>query len=105
MYKIILTFSMMLSSYGMQAYSQQQFDASIETTNIYDSSALGAAKITVKGGNAPYYILWSSGSTQQKVTGLKPGIYAVRVSDSKGRTIEKRITIEDRSSTTLSANP
>lgn len=105
MYKIIFTLGLALNTFGGNLFSQQQFDATVEKTDIYDNCNLGSAKITIKGGNAPYYILWSSGSTQQKITALKPGAYVVRVSDSKGRTIEKKIMIEDRSSTTLSSNP
>lgn len=105
MSKIVLTITLVLSSFGMNALSQQTLNATVEKTDIYDNASLGSAKVNIKGGNTPYYVLWSSGSTQQKVAGLKPGTYVVRISDSKGTTIEKKILIEDRSKTTLSANP
>jgi len=105
MYKIFFTLVLAFNTSGGNLFSQQQLDAKVEKTDIYDGSSLGSAKITINGGSAPYYILWSSGSTQPKVTALKPGTYVVRVSDSKGRTIEKQIKIEDRSSTTLSSYP
>jgi len=81
------------------AFSQHILEATVETVDANETSGLGSAKVNIKGGTAPYYVLWSSGSTKTKVEGLKPGNYVVRISDSKGATIERKIRIEDRQAT------
>lgn len=88
------------------AIGQQDLDATIKKSDAGEFTSLGSASIEVKGGKAPYYILWSSGSTAKKVDNLKPGAYVVRISDSKGTTIEKKIIIENRTITAQSStNP
>jgi hypothetical protein len=84
------------------AIGQQTLNVSIEKADAGEVAALGSAKVIVKGGTAPYYVLWSSGSTKQTVEGLKPGNYLVRVSDSKGETIEQKIIIEDKTVSAIS---
>lgn len=84
-------------------FAQQTLDATVDKSDVSEDSNLGSAKINIKGGTAPYYVLWSSGSTKTKVDGLKPGNYVVRISDSKGATIERNIRIEDKQRTALNA--
>ena len=85
------------------AYAQQTLDATIDKSDAGELTSLGSVKVNIKGGTAPYYVLWSSGSTKTKVDVLKPGNYVVRISDSKGSTIERKIRIEDRQATALNA--
>lgn len=87
------------------AYGQQTLSATIEKKDIYESSSLGSAKVTIAGGKAPYYVLWSSGSTSKNITGLKSGSYLLRISDATGTYIEKKVVIEDKTAVLLSASP
>ncbi len=99
--RIILSLSMFFLM--NMAFAQQTLDATIDKSDAGEVTNLGSAKVNIKGGTAPYYVLWSSGSTKTKVDGLKPGNYVVRISDSKGATIERKIRIEDRQATALNA--
>lgn len=99
--RIILSLSMFFLM--NMSFAQQTLDATIDKSDAGEVTNLGSAKVNIKGGTAPYYVLWSSGSTKTKVDGLKPGNYVVRISDSKGATIERKIRIEDRQATALNA--
>lgn len=44
----------------------------------------GSAGANPTGGTPPYFFSWSSGSTNQAVTGLVPGNYSVTVTDNNG---------------------
>lgn len=47
----------------------------------------GRMTLTVKGGIAPYTILWSTGDTDYSASGLVAGTYDVTVTDATGRTV------------------
>jgi len=54
----------------------------------------GAIAISVEGGFPPYSYKWSTGATSQNLNQLEAGTYEVYVSDTKGYTAVKKITIE-----------
>ena len=55
----------------------------------------GAIDITISGGVEDYAILWSNGETSTNNAGLAAGNYTVTVTDCRGITAEKTITISD----------
>jgi glucose/arabinose dehydrogenase len=44
----------------------------------------GQIDLTITAGEAPYTINWTTGSTEEDVTGLAPGFYSVTVADDAG---------------------
>lgn len=42
----------------------------------------GIATVNISGGEPPYTILWDNGSSNERITGLTPGVYSVVVTDS-----------------------
>ncbi len=53
----------------------------------------GSATATVSGGASPYTYSWSNGSTTATINALCEGNYSVTVTDNKGCTSQKNITI------------
>ncbi|WP_323755537.1 PKD domain-containing protein [Roseivirga sp.] len=58
----------------------------------------GDITIQVSGGTAPYTYLWSNGSTTKDISSLAGGNYELTVTDAKGYTTTKNITISAPSS-------
>lgn len=54
----------------------------------------GTARVNRNGGWGGYTYLWSTGATTRTVTGLAPGNYTVRVSDSEGCFIDLNVEIQ-----------
>lgn len=64
-----------------------------ETCNYLNN---GIATANPSGGTAPYTYLWSLGSlTTQTITGLASGTYTVAVTDAKGCTANRSVTIAE----------
>lgn len=57
------------------------------------SSATGVVDLTVGGGTAPYKYLWSNGATTEDLNNLVADTYTVTVTDAKGCTGEKAVTV------------
>ncbi|MBW8049667.1 MAG: T9SS type A sorting domain-containing protein [Cytophagales bacterium] len=64
----------------------------------------GAADLTVTGGVAPYFYLWSNDSTIQDLTGIPAGTYIISVTDSDTlpATVYDAITIVEPPALTIS---
>ncbi|MCU0468229.1 MAG: hypothetical protein MUF58_06470, partial [Arcicella sp.] len=59
------------------------FTVSGTNTNVTTSGgANGSVNVTVAGGKAPYVYSWSNGATTEDLTGLKAGIYWLKVTDA-----------------------
>lgn len=56
------------------------------------SEADGSAVITILGGEAPYTILWNTGSTEESITGVA-GAYTAVVTDAAGCSLNVEATI------------
>lgn len=81
------------------------------STNISPSNATcgnindGKATAVVTGGIPPYTYLWSNGQTSATATNLAAGNHTVIITDSKGCTSQKSVTITQPSNLTLNINP
>lgn len=70
-----------------------------ETTDAECQTGSGIVNITVSNGAAPYFYLWSNGSTGQDLIDVMPGSYSVVVTDNNG--CEETATFEVGSFNTL----
>ena len=64
----------------------------------------GSINITVSGGVEEYTYSWSTTATSQDISGLAAGSYTVTVTDCRGDTAEKAITVTDPAPVTATAN-
>jgi outer membrane protein OmpA-like peptidoglycan-associated protein len=55
----------------------------------------GSIDLTVEGGVGPYTYQWSNGTTEEDPSGLKRGEYLVTVTDSRGKTAEVSVFIDE----------
>jgi hypothetical protein len=62
---------------AVSPYSAQAVATDISCNGLSD----GAATVSVQGGNPPYVILWSNGSTSATIIGLAAGTYTVTITD------------------------
>ncbi|MGD9494202.1 MAG: gliding motility-associated C-terminal domain-containing protein [Bacteroidales bacterium] len=59
--------------------------ATAEPTHVLcKGNNTGVATLNPQGGTAPYFFLWSNGSTNQNPTGLTAGTYTVTITDNNG---------------------
>ena len=61
------------------------------------SSNNGAIDITVVNGTAPYKYSWSNQATSEDISNLKPGYYAVFISDNANAYTTATFNVEDKS--------
>ena len=54
---------------------------------------MGSIKLALSGGTGPYVYKWSTGATTSEIINLSDGTYSVVVTDAKGCTASKSITI------------
>lgn len=64
----------------------------------------GAINVIVSGGVEEYTYIWSTTSSSQDISDLVAGDYTVTVTDCKGDTAEKTITVADPTPVTATAN-
>ena len=64
----------------------------------------GTATATVNGGTAPYTYFWSSGGTQNTVTGLSAGTYLVEITDAMGCERNQIFTVNEAAPIILSCS-
>lgn len=61
-------------------------------------STNGSIDVTITGGTGAYIVTWSNGSTEQDLTNLASGAYAITVTDAAGCVIQKTITLNNTTS-------
>lgn len=92
--KIIVQYCLFLISCTL--YGQTiSFDVVVKSANCNNSNN-GKAEITITDEiNPPYTYLWSSGSEERIVSGLAPGNYSVKITDSTGNDTTVTVTISE----------
>lgn len=66
--------------------NREPLGADPKITNLSDfESNDGAINLNVKGGKAPYTIVWSDESTDTIISNLSAGLYYATITDAKGR--------------------
>lgn len=75
-----------------------------KTDNICQGASAGTGKIFPSGGTMPYSYLWSDGQTTQTATGLMAGVYTVTVTDSRGCTNVKSVTVGEPTAIQIAVN-
>jgi hypothetical protein len=74
---------------------------SIQEISCYDKTD-GKIDIHIKGGKAPYIIVWDNGSSSLCIENLRKGEYSVNVCDALGKMISQQFIID--SPTPISLN-
>lgn len=73
----------------------------ISATTITSNAACeennGTATVSISGGEAPYSINWSTGSTQQSISNLEAGIYFVTIYDKNQCEVIQSATVNNTS--------
>lgn len=70
--------------------------ASITGSDVSCAGAAdGSASVLVSGGTAPYSYLWSNFDTNSSVANLAGGTYSVVITDAKGCSLVRRVTINE----------
>jgi gliding motility-associated-like protein len=59
-----------------------------------DNTSSGEIRLGIKGGTPPYSIKWSNGSTDEVLTGITSGQYAVEITDSRSCTISQTFEVK-----------
>ena len=65
------------------------------TTTVGSNGTNGSAIITVTGGTPPYRYRWSDGTRSDTLSGVAPGTYTIRVTDSTGCVYNDSAVIAD----------
>ena len=74
----------------------EEMDIEIQTQSVSCFGAFdGAASVSVTGSVGPFSIEWSTGSTQNNLSGLGGGSYEVMVTDGVGCTVTREVVIEE----------
>ncbi len=84
--------------------SLPQINLNINATNAACGTANGTASVTITGGQAPYTVTWSNGASGTTITGLSAGTYTANVTDAKGCTASKSVTVQGGSGSAIVIN-
>lgn len=63
---------------------ENNFNASVSTTNPSCNEEHGSATISISGGLTPYTAIWSDGESGLIRNNLKPGNYTIQITDAAG---------------------
>ena len=66
----------------------------LDSSEIESLKKDGTLSAEINGGVAPYFILWSNGSTNKTITNVGRKNFMIRVSDSKGNVVEELIILK-----------
>lgn len=76
-----------------EKYSPLEIDYSIKDVSCYDRTD-GKIDIFIKGGKAPYIIVWDNGLSNLSLENLRVGEYSVKVCDARGKMITQYFCID-----------
>lgn len=81
------------SSYQINQPNQMLNNAAVLSNVTCYSGSNGSIDLQAWGGTAPYTYLWTTGSSNQDITGLTVGNYSVTITDNKGCVKSSNYTI------------
>lgn len=93
---ITLVFNTVIAFSNLRAaekYSPLEIDYSIEDVSCYEKTD-GKINISIKGGKAPYIIVWDNGISALSLENLRAGEYSVKVCDARGKMITQHFCID-----------
>lgn len=79
-------------------------NANVTDVNCYNTCT-GAINLDIAGGLAPYTVVWNTGDTGKSITNACKGEYIATITDTKGCTIVKTITINNTDEVVFSLVP
>lgn len=79
-------------------------NANVTDVNCYNTCT-GAINLDITGGLAPYTVVWNTGDTGKSITNACKGEYIATITDTKGCTIIKTITINNTDEVVFSLVP
>lgn len=90
----VLKSSLFICIFSLPIFLQAQITIAFEITdpkcNGYTD---GMILTTISGGEGPYTVVWSNGSTEEDLYGVGAGDYTISVTDSKGSEAENTATV------------
>jgi len=75
------------------SFATKRINLTYSTNDIRSQGEKGSINLTIGGGDGPYSVSWSNGSTLEDLSDLEVGDYTVSVSDTVGDTIQITIPI------------
>ncbi|WP_161622665.1 T9SS type B sorting domain-containing protein [Cesiribacter andamanensis] len=81
-------------SITITAPAELQLAADVRTTSACGAED-GSIRVEVRGGTAPYTFSWSTGASDESISGLAPGAYTVTVTDAAGCSLSRSYSISD----------
>lgn len=88
LYCVTVSSSCISISQCVQVYScEDDLTLTEQINHTCDGYSVGSIKVNASGTPGPYQYQWSTGSTNNKISDLSPGIYTVTVTDDVGCTI------------------
>ncbi|MBX7063940.1 MAG: T9SS type A sorting domain-containing protein [Saprospiraceae bacterium] len=76
-----------------------ELQVTLDFTHTSQGKSNGKVTAIIKGGEAPFKCLWSTGDTLATIKNLSPGTYCVTIIDAQGCMLVKCGTVEDGTST------
>jgi hypothetical protein len=80
-------------SNAAEKYSQMEIDYTIKDVSCYNKTD-GRIDIQIRGGKAPYIIVWDNGISALSLENLRAGEYSVKVCDARGKMVTQYFCID-----------
>lgn len=93
MKKLTVLMGFMVTTFMGISQEKLNVNVQISDSKTYENGT-GTLSAEVTGGVAPYYILWSNGSTSKTINNVGRKNFMIRVSDSKGNVVEELIILK-----------
>jgi hypothetical protein len=93
-----------VASQNFTVTSPAALNANLNDFDIACNDEFGSAIVAPTGGQAPYNVLWSTGSTANNINSLTTGNYSVQVTDANGCSTSSNFSITESANLSVFAN-